>query len=59
MAQLGKTAARLHHTALRAGTREDGRFYEDVIGPPLMPNWCESTKFFGKVRTYVHTSTGR
>jgi len=59
MAQLGKLPARLHHTAYVTRDQEKTRrFYEDVIGLPLMATWCESDELFGKVRTYVHTFYG-
>jgi len=30
------------------------RFYEDLIGLPLVATWCESDVLFGKGRTYCH-----
>jgi catechol 2,3-dioxygenase-like lactoylglutathione lyase family enzyme len=46
---------RLHHTAYVAKDLETTRkFYEDIIGLPLMATWCESDELFGKVRTYCH-----
>jgi len=30
------------------------RFYEDLIGLPLVAAWCESDVLFGKERTYCH-----
>ena len=59
MAQLARLPARLHHTAYVAQDQEKTRrFYEDVIGLPLMATWCESDELFGKERTYVHTFYG-
>src|SRR5256884_9583334 len=59
MAQLAKLPARLHHTAYVTQDQEKTRrFYEDVIGLPLMATWSESDELFGKVRTYVHTFYG-
>lgn len=51
--------ARLHHTAYVTKDMEATRkFYEDVIGLPLMATWCESDELFGAVRTYMHTFFG-
>src|SRR6267378_3838364 len=59
MARLAKLPSRLHHTAYVTQDQEKTRrFYEDVIGLPLMATWCESDELFGKVRTYVHTFYG-
>jgi glyoxylase I family protein len=55
----GKLPSRLHHTAyVTADQEKTRRFYEDVIGLPLMATWSESDELFGKVRTYVHTFYG-
>jgi glyoxylase I family protein len=54
-----KLPARLHHTAYVTHDQEKTRrFYEEVIGLPLMATWCESDELFGKVRTYCHTFYG-
>jgi len=59
MAHMAKLPARLHHTAYVTRDQEKTRrFYEEVIGLPLMATWCESDELFGKVRTYVHTFYG-
>jgi glyoxylase I family protein len=59
MAQAAKLPMRLHHTAYVTKDQEKTRrFYEDVIGLPLLATWCESDELFGKVRTYVHTFYG-
>ncbi len=51
--------ARLHHTAYVTRDMEATRkFYEDVIGLPLMSTFCESDELFGAVRTYMHTFFG-
>jgi glyoxylase I family protein len=51
--------ARLHHTAYVTRDLEATRkFYEDVIGMPLVATWCESDELFGKTRTYCHTFFG-
>jgi len=34
------------------------KFYEEVIGLPLVATWSESDKVFGKVRTYCHCFFG-
>jgi catechol 2,3-dioxygenase-like lactoylglutathione lyase family enzyme len=48
-------ATRLHHNAYVAKNLEDTRrFYEDVIGLPLVATWCEKDVLFGKERTYAH-----
>lgn len=50
---------RLHHTAYVTKDMEaTRRFYEDVIGLPLLATWCESDELFGAVRTYMHTFFG-
>jgi glyoxylase I family protein len=59
MAQMAKLPARLHHNAYVTKDQEKTRrFYEEVIGMPLMATWCETDELFGKVRTYVHTFFG-
>jgi glyoxylase I family protein len=48
-------AGRLHHNAYVAKNLEETRrFYEDVIGLPLVATWCEKDVLFGKERTYAH-----
>ena len=47
---------RLHHNAYVTRDQEKTRrFYEEVIGMPLVATWCESDELFGKMRTYCHT----
>jgi glyoxylase I family protein len=59
MSQSQKFPLRLHHNAYVTRDQEKTRrFYEDVIGMPLVATWCESDELFGKVRTYCHTFFG-
>jgi glyoxylase I family protein len=59
MATARKLPSRLHHTAYVSSNLEATRkFYEDVIGLPLMATWCESDELFGAVRTYCHLFFG-
>lgn len=54
-----KLPSRLHHTAYTTKDMEKTRkFYEEVIGLPLVATWSESDKLFGKVRTYCHCFFG-
>jgi len=47
--------SRLHHNAHVTTDMEAVRkFYEEVIGFPLVATWAEQTDLFGKVRTYMH-----
>ena len=56
MTTKSKLPSRLHHTAYVTRDQEKTRkFYEEVIGLPLVATWSESDELFGKVRTYVHT----
>jgi catechol 2,3-dioxygenase-like lactoylglutathione lyase family enzyme len=51
--------SRLHHTAYVSKDLEaTRRFYEDVIGLPLVATWCEKDELFGKERTYCHCFFG-
>ncbi len=51
--------SRLHHTAYVTNDMEATRkFYEDVIGLPLVATWSESDELFGAVRTYMHCFFG-
>jgi glyoxylase I family protein len=51
--------SRLHHTAYVSSDLERTRkFYEDVIGLPLLATWCEADELFGAVRTYCHLFFG-
>src|SRR5262249_42695354 len=59
MATAAKLPSRLHHTAYVSSNLEATRkFYEDVIGLPLMAAWCESDMLFGAERTYCHLFFG-
>ena len=54
-----KLPSRLHHTAYVSSDLERTRkFYEDVIGLPLLATWCEADELFGAVRTYCHLFFG-
>jgi catechol 2,3-dioxygenase-like lactoylglutathione lyase family enzyme len=56
---MGKLPSRLHHTAYVTKDMEATRkFYEDVIGLPLVATWSESDELFGAVRTYCHCFFG-
>jgi catechol 2,3-dioxygenase-like lactoylglutathione lyase family enzyme len=59
MATLSKLPSRLHHTAYVTKDLEATRkFYEEVIGLPLMATWCEIDELFGAERTYCHLFFG-
>jgi len=54
-----KLPSRLHHTAYVTRDMEaTRRFYEDVVGLPLIATWSESDELFGAVRTYCHCFFG-
>jgi glyoxylase I family protein len=56
---MARLPTRLHHTAYVAKNLENTRkFYEDIIGLPLMATWCESDELFGEIRTYCHCFFG-
>ena len=51
--------SRLHHTAyVSRDLEKTRRFYEQVIGLPLIATWCESDVLFGAERTYCHVFFG-
>lgn len=53
--QAPRVKSRLHHNAHVTRDMEAvRRFYEDIIGFPLVATWCEKTDLFGKERTYMH-----
>jgi glyoxylase I family protein len=59
MATLAKLPTRLHHTAYVSKDLEATRkFYEDVIGLPLLATWCEKDVLFGAERVYCHLFFG-
>ena len=52
MATTQNLPTRLHHTAYVSSNLEaTRRFYEDLIGLPLLATWCESDVLFGAERT--------
>lgn len=54
-----KLPSRLHHTAYVSRDLEATRkFYEEVIGLPLVATWCEKDELFGEERTYCHCFFG-
>ena len=56
---MSKLPNRLHHTAYVTKDLEaTRRFYEDVIGLPLVATWCEKDVLFGAERTYCHCFFG-
>ncbi|MEX1994477.1 MAG: VOC family protein [Steroidobacteraceae bacterium] len=59
MATQARLPTRLHHTAYVSRDLEATRkFYEDVIGLPLLATWCEKDLLFGAERTYCHLFFG-
>jgi glyoxylase I family protein len=55
MAAARKLPSRLHHTAYVTRDLEaTRRFYEEVIGLPLVATWCEKDELFGAERVYCH-----
>jgi glyoxylase I family protein len=51
--------SRLHHTAyVTRDLEQTRRFYEDIIGLPLLATWRESDELFGAIRTYCHCFFG-
>ena len=59
MATNAKLPSRLHHTAYVTNDLEATRkFYEEVIGLPLVATWCEVDELFGAERTYCHLFFG-
>jgi catechol 2,3-dioxygenase-like lactoylglutathione lyase family enzyme len=59
MATNARLPSRLHHTAYVSKDLEATRkFYEEVIGLPLLATWCEKDMLFGAERTYAHCFFG-
>src|SRR6188768_4474166 len=59
MGTSARLPTRLHHTAYVSRDLEATRkFYEEVIGLPLLATWCEKDMLFGAERTYCHTFFG-
>ncbi|MEX2523419.1 MAG: VOC family protein [Gammaproteobacteria bacterium] len=55
MSKAPTISARLHHNAHVTDDMEAvRRFYEEIIGMPLVATWCEKTHLFGKERVYMH-----
>jgi glyoxylase I family protein len=55
MATTAKLPSRLHHNAYVTRDLEaTRRFYEDLIGLPLVATWCEKDELFGAERVYCH-----
>jgi len=55
MSKVENISSRLHHNAHVTKDMEAVRkFYEEIIGMPLVATWCEQTELFGKERTYMH-----
>ncbi len=51
--------SRLHHTAYVTHDQEATRkFYEELIGLPLIATWSEADELFGAERVYCHTFFG-
>jgi catechol 2,3-dioxygenase-like lactoylglutathione lyase family enzyme len=56
MAETRRLPSRLHHTAYVTHDQEVTRkFYEELIGLPLVATWSEKDVLFGAERTYCHT----
>lgn len=50
-----RVPSRLHHNAYVVADLERTRkFYEDLLGLPLVATWCEKDELFGKERVYCH-----
>jgi catechol 2,3-dioxygenase-like lactoylglutathione lyase family enzyme len=59
MATSPKLPSRLHHTAYVTRDLEaTRRFYEELIGLPLIATWCEKDDLFGAERVYCHMFFG-
>jgi glyoxylase I family protein len=59
MGAQARLPSRLHHNAYVTNDMEATRkFYEDVIGLPLVATWSESDELFGALRTYCHCFFG-
>jgi glyoxylase I family protein len=59
MSATAKLPNRLHHTAYVTRDQEATRkFYEDLIGLPLIATWSEADELFGAERVYCHTFFG-
>lgn len=57
--EIDRGPRRLHHTAyVVRDQRATRRFYEDLIGLPLVATWTEADVLFGAERVYCHTFYG-
>ena len=55
MPTIEKRPSRLHHNAYVTQDLEATRkFYEEIIGLPLVATWCEVDELFGAQRVYCH-----
>jgi glyoxylase I family protein len=55
----GGVPRRLHHNAFVVrDQRATQRFYEDLLGLPLVATWTEVDELFGAERSYCHTFYG-
>jgi len=55
MSETPKVVGRLHHNAhVTTDMASVRRFYEEIVGFPLVATWCEKTHLFGKERVYMH-----
>ncbi len=55
MATQSRVTTRLHHNAhVTTDMTAIRKFYEEVIGFPLVATWCEKADLFGKERIYMH-----
>jgi catechol 2,3-dioxygenase-like lactoylglutathione lyase family enzyme len=54
-----KLPERLHHNAYVCADQErTRRFYEDVVGLPLIATWIEQTEMEGRTVSFSHTFYG-
>jgi glyoxylase I family protein len=54
-----KLPSRLHHNAYVTKDLEKTRkFYEELLGFPLVATWCEADELFGAERVYCHCFFG-
>jgi catechol 2,3-dioxygenase-like lactoylglutathione lyase family enzyme len=56
---VAKLPERLHHNAYVCGDQErTRRFYEDILGLPLIATWIERTEMEGRTVNFSHTFYG-
>jgi catechol 2,3-dioxygenase-like lactoylglutathione lyase family enzyme len=59
MSAAERLPTRLHHNAYVTRDLEaTRRFYEDLMGFPLVATWCEADELFGAERVYCHAFFG-